>query len=82
MQQSVREAPHIALTIEVDMRQAETARRGASYTALLVYVVSRTLRKHPLLNATLRGDQIVLLDDINIGEAVRKAVLQAMGRKV
>ncbi|MBC7232487.1 MAG: 2-oxo acid dehydrogenase subunit E2 [Chloroflexi bacterium] len=70
MQQSVREAPHIALSIEVDMSAAEKARHDASYTALLVHVVARVLRKHPLLNSTLRGDQIVLLDDINIGVAV------------
>ncbi|MGC8787231.1 MAG: dihydrolipoamide acetyltransferase family protein [Anaerolineae bacterium] len=70
MQQSMREAPHIALSIEVDMSAAEKARYEASYTALLVHVVARVLRKHPLLNSTLRGDQIVLLDDINIGVAV------------
>nr|MBC7245958.1 2-oxo acid dehydrogenase subunit E2 [Chloroflexota bacterium] len=70
MQQSAREAPHIALSIEVDMSAAEKARYGASYTALLVHVVARVLRKHPLLNSTLQGDQIVLLDDINIGVAV------------
>jgi len=70
MQQSVQQAPHIALTVEVDMREAETARRGASYTALLVYVVARALREYPLMNSTLRGDQIVLLDDANIGVAV------------
>jgi len=70
MQQSMHQAPHIALTIEVDMSQAETARHGASYTALLVLVVARALRKHPMLNSTLRGDQIVLLDEVNIGMAV------------
>jgi len=70
MRQSAQEAPHIALTVEVDMSTAETSRRGASYTALLVCVVARALRKYPLLNATLRDDQIAILDDINIGVAV------------
>jgi pyruvate dehydrogenase E2 component (dihydrolipoamide acetyltransferase) len=70
MQQSMQQAPHIALTIEVDMSQAETARHGASYTALLVSVVACALRKHPVLNSTLRGDQIVLLDEVNIGVAI------------
>jgi len=70
MQQSAQEAPHIALTVQVDMSQADVSRRGASYSALLVYVVARALRKHPLLNSTLRDDQIVLLDDVNIGVAV------------
>jgi pyruvate dehydrogenase E2 component (dihydrolipoamide acetyltransferase) len=70
MQQSARQAPHIALTVEVDMSEAEAARRGASYTALLVYIVARALRTHRLMNSTLRHDKIMLLDDINIGVAV------------
>jgi pyruvate dehydrogenase E2 component (dihydrolipoamide acetyltransferase) len=70
MQQSFQEAPHIALTVEVDMTHAAKARGDASYTALLVQVVARALREHPLLNATLRGDEIVQLHDINIGVAV------------
>jgi len=69
MQQSFQQAPHIALTIEVDMTAAEEARHGASFTALLVHVVARVLRKHPLVNSTLDGDQIALLDQINIGVA-------------
>jgi len=69
MQQSFQQAPHIALTIEVDMSAAEEARHGASFTALLVHVVARVLRKHPLVNSTLNGDQIMLLDAINIGVA-------------
>ncbi len=70
MQQSARQAPHIALTIEVDMSAAQAARGDASYTAMLIYAVARVLRKHPLLNSTLRDDQIVLLYEINIGVAV------------
>jgi len=70
MQQSAQQAPHITLTVEVDMTEATTARRGASYTALLVQVVAQVLRKHPMLNATLQGEQIVLRDEINIGVAV------------
>ncbi|MGQ9494192.1 MAG: dihydrolipoamide acetyltransferase family protein [Anaerolineae bacterium] len=70
MQQSAREAPHIALSIDVDTSAAEKVRYGASYTALLVHAVARVLRNHPLLNSTLRGDQIVLLDKINIGVAM------------
>ncbi len=70
MQQSARQAPHIALTIEVDMSAAQAARGDASYTAMLIYAVARVLRKHPLLNSTLRDHQIVLLCEINIGVAV------------
>jgi pyruvate dehydrogenase E2 component (dihydrolipoamide acetyltransferase) len=70
MQQSFQEAPHIALTIDVDMTQAAEVRGDASYTALLVQMVARALCEHPLLNSTLRGDAIVQLCDINIGVAV------------
>jgi dihydrolipoamide dehydrogenase len=70
MQHSAQQAPHIALSVDVDMSEAEHARRGASYTALLVYVVARALRKHPLLNSTLRDGQIALLEDVNVGVAV------------
>jgi len=70
MQHSAQQAPHIALSVDVDMSEAEHARREASYTALLVYVVARALRKHPLLNSTLRDGQIVLLEDVNVGVAV------------
>ncbi len=69
MVQSAQEAPHIAVSIEVDMSEAASSRGAASYTALLVYVVSRTLRKHPLLNSTLRDGQIELLYEINVGVA-------------
>ena len=70
MQQSAKEAPHIALTVDVDMSEAEAARREASYTALLVYIVARALRTHRFMNSTLRHDKIMLLDDVNIGVAV------------
>jgi pyruvate dehydrogenase E2 component (dihydrolipoamide acetyltransferase) len=69
MVRSVQEAPHIAVTIDVDMSEAAGTRGSASYTALLVHVVSRTLREHPLLNSTLRDGQIELLYEINIGVA-------------
>jgi pyruvate dehydrogenase E2 component (dihydrolipoamide acetyltransferase) len=70
MQRSFQEAPHIALTIDVDMTKAAQARGNASYTALLVQLVARALREHPLLNSTVRDDAIVQLYDINIGVAV------------
>jgi pyruvate dehydrogenase E2 component (dihydrolipoamide acetyltransferase) len=70
MQQSSQQAPHIALSIDVDMSAAATARGEASYTALLVQVVAHALRQHPLLNSTLREDHILLFDEANIGVAV------------
>jgi pyruvate dehydrogenase E2 component (dihydrolipoamide acetyltransferase) len=70
MQQSSRQAPHIALSIDVDTSAAASARGEASYTALLVQAVARALRQHPLVNSTLRGDQIVLFHEIHVGVAV------------
>lgn len=69
MQRSAQEAPHIALTVEVDMMEAARARQDCSYTAFLVYAVARALRQHPYVNATLRGDVVHLFDEVNIGVA-------------
>jgi pyruvate dehydrogenase E2 component (dihydrolipoamide acetyltransferase) len=73
MQRSAREAPHIVLTMEVDMSQAERARSGCSFTALIVQAVAQALRQHPFVNASLQGDEIVLYDEINVGVAVATA---------
>ncbi|MFH1928721.1 MAG: dihydrolipoyl dehydrogenase [Chloroflexota bacterium] len=69
MQQSAQEAPHIALTVEVDMTVAARARQEYSYTTFIVYAVARTLRQHPFVNATLRGDVVHLFDEVNVGVA-------------
>jgi len=56
----------------VDIRDEILKERGlrVTYTHLLVKIVATLLRKHPLLNATLEGDKIKVLDEINIGVAV------------
>jgi len=41
-----------------------------TYTDLLVKAVAKTLKRHPLLNAILIGDEIHLLEYIHIGVAV------------
>ena len=70
MQESAQEAPHIALTMEVNMSEAERARRGCSFTALIVQAVADALRQHPMVNASLQGDVIILYDEVNVGVAV------------
>jgi len=79
---SYRTAPHIALTMRVDMDAFEGARARlnaraeaeglprASVTALIVKAVAWALKRHPWLNSTLRDDEIHLLPEINIGVAV------------
>ena len=78
---SYQTAPHIYLTVEVDMSAAEASRKhmnalvekqnGASIsvTAYLLKLVAWTLKQHPFLNSSLQGDQIQLLDQINLGVA-------------
>ena len=81
MQTSFQEAPHIALTVEVDISQLESVRQRmieiaaqggedrVSLTALLVKIAAWALNRNPYLNATLDGDTIHLLDEINVGVA-------------
>ncbi len=69
---SARTAPHSTVIMEVNMGKAVKLRQEMqlSYTEILVKAVAKALREHPLLNATLEGDRIVVFEDINIGVAV------------
>lgn len=78
MLESYRSAPHIHLTLSVDMSQAAALRerlnqepgKRITYTDMLVWAIARTLRKHPLLNAVFQGGQITLYAGINVSIAV------------
>jgi pyruvate dehydrogenase E2 component (dihydrolipoamide acetyltransferase) len=75
-------APHVTLTLEVDMTEtvALFARLQAAvqqayhtkltYTDLLIKASAYALSDHPLCNAALVGDEIRLYADKNIGVAV------------
>jgi len=75
-------APHVTLTLEVDMTelaavyprlQAEiqkTYNTKLTYTDLLVKAAARALADHPLCNAALLGDEIRVYADRNVGVAV------------
>lgn len=81
MQSSFQVAPHIALTVDVDMTQMEAARqrmnviaekrdeKRISVTALLVRIIAWVLERNPYINASLVEDTIYLWRDINIGVA-------------
>jgi pyruvate dehydrogenase E2 component (dihydrolipoamide acetyltransferase) len=81
MQASFQEAPHIALTVEVDVTHLEATRQRMnalaareqsgkiSLTALLVKVTAWALERNPYINASLIDDQIHLWKDANIGVA-------------
>ncbi|HEY89881.1 MAG TPA: 2-oxo acid dehydrogenase subunit E2 [Thermoflexia bacterium] len=74
--------PHVYFTMRVDMGEFEKARASlnasaqraaaphVSVTALLVKAVAWALQRHPWLNSTLRGTEIHLLPEINVGVAV------------
>jgi len=69
---SFRTAPHSTVTMEVDMAEAVKLREEAkvSYTDILVKAVAQALRDYPIMNSTLDGEQIKVLEDINVGVAV------------
>jgi len=81
MQQSFQESPHIALTVEVNMTEAENTRKRfnlqaeklgqprITVTALMIKVVAWALVRNPYLNASFNGDSISLWKDVNIGVA-------------
>jgi len=69
---SARTAPHSTVTMEVEMTSAVKIheKKAVSYTDILVKAVAAAFREHPLLNATLEGEQIKVFENINVGVAV------------
>lgn len=75
-------APHASLVIEVDVTQivgtikeekeSFQKKYGAklSVTAFVAQAITRALQEYPWLNATLRGDTIVVKHFVNLGIAV------------
>jgi pyruvate dehydrogenase E2 component (dihydrolipoamide acetyltransferase) len=74
-------APHITLSLRVDMTeairlrervlepiQAQTGQR-VSFTAILARAIATVLPHHPYLNASLSDGNIILWDDIHLGIA-------------
>lgn len=82
LQSSYQTAPHITFTSRIDLTGVEELRAkmnaharmaGAgrvSMTALIVKAVAWALESNPWLNSSLRGEEIHLLTDINVGVAV------------
>jgi pyruvate dehydrogenase E2 component (dihydrolipoamide acetyltransferase) len=75
-------APHITLSLRVDMSEAARLRarlleplraktgQRLSFTAILARAVAAGLPRHPYLNASLDGEEIVLWDDVHLGIAM------------
>ena len=78
---SRRVSAHVHSLIEIDYtriaglrtrKKAEYAERGVSltYLAFIVSGIAQTLRKHPVLNASVMGESTLYRRDINLGIAV------------
>lgn len=82
MVQSITSAAHITLVSEVDMSRSKVLRKELlpiiekknglrlSFTEILMKFVAHTLRKHPMLYASIDDEYIVLNQQVNIGLAV------------
>jgi len=78
MTQSFQEVPQVTTTVKVDMKEIKELREEIkqiseehiSYTDILVLVVSRMLRKYPMINAHISQDSMIVKSNINIGIAV------------
>lgn len=60
----------VDVTELVELREQLKQKFEVTYTDLIVKAAAQALRQHPRLNATLEGDAIRLLDEINIGVGV------------
>jgi pyruvate dehydrogenase E2 component (dihydrolipoamide acetyltransferase) len=81
MQASAQQAPHIMLSMDIDMGRAQAMREdfnarlagqktSISMTAVLVKACAAALKEHPLLNSYFMKDQILVMPQINVGVAV------------
>jgi pyruvate dehydrogenase E2 component (dihydrolipoamide acetyltransferase) len=81
MQASWQQIPHIMFTLDIDMgramamREQFNARFGGekppvSMTAVVIKASAAALRLHPQLNSYYKGDQILVIPEVNIGVAV------------
>jgi pyruvate dehydrogenase E2 component (dihydrolipoamide acetyltransferase) len=82
MAQNAFTAPHVTLHSEIDMTEAVQLRQKLlgpveqktgwrlSYTEMIVKAAALMLRKHPNVNASIAGEEIVYHSEANVGLAV------------
>jgi len=85
MTESFRDVPHFYLSVEVDMSAVQDlkekvkdevekrAKVKLTLTDILVKIVASALKEHPIMNSRFEGDQIRLLEEINVGVAIALA---------
>ncbi len=80
---SLHNAAQLTTFMEVDVTEAVTFRNvileefnrkdnpvKVSFNDIIILAVSRALKKHPIMNSTLEGDEIILHDSVHMGIAV------------
>lgn len=82
MTYSARTAPHVTITMEVDMTDAVTMREHLlaevertanirlSLNHLVLKAVATALKEHPMLNSRWTDEGVQLVDEVNLGVAV------------
>ena len=65
-------AAHCTTIVEVDMHKVAKRRKelGTTYLAFVARATVASQEEHPVLNASIEGDEIVHHDDVNLGIAV------------
>ncbi len=81
MAYSAATAPHITLSAQVDMGEVtrmrtrlqaqieRTTGHHLSFTAILARMVAAVLPRHPFVNASLNGEEIICWEDVHLGIA-------------
>jgi 2-oxoglutarate dehydrogenase E2 component (dihydrolipoamide succinyltransferase) len=70
MRHSLDTAAHCTTIVEADMSGIEAARGRLSYLPLVARSVIDALRKYPLMNATLEGNNLTVHEEVHLGIAV------------
>lgn len=82
MTESFQNIPHFYLSLEVEMSAVQGLRERLkdeiekrsnikiTLTDLLVRVTASALKDHPIINSRIEGDQIRLIEEINVGVAI------------
>lgn len=82
MVRSVRTSPHVTTVFEIDMHKVVQAREEAkasfqeregfnlTFTPFFVYAAIQAIKKHPVVNVSVDGEDILWKDQINVGVAV------------
>ncbi len=82
MVRSVRTSAHVTTVFEIDMHRVTKYREkhkgafqaaegfGLNYTAFFVHAAIQSIKKHPVVNVSVDGNDILWKDTINLGVAV------------